>query len=144
MLRGEKNCKSWNGARGEKFSALLAVAKIGTRRRRNWTSKWSSNQDIQIRQMSQSERMKRLKWWIGQNYTEKKIKKQSNIKRGHTTIPLWHQGYTASNQTTKCSSLPPFSVRVIKDMSELREESQPGLSLPTRDRETFGPNKDMI
>lgn len=47
---------------GKVFSAL-AVAEIGTRRRINWTSKAntiseSSNQDIHIRQMSQSEQMK--------------------------------------------------------------------------------------
>lgn len=82
-----KICKSWNGVR-LKFSAL-AVAKIGTRRKRNWTSKAntiseSSNQDIHIRQMSQSEQMK------GSNDELEQItqKKQSNIKRGHATFPL--------------------------------------------------------
>lgn len=70
-----------------KFSAL-AVAKIGTRRR-NCTSKAntiseSSNQDIHIRQMSQSEQMKDSNDELDQ-ITQKK---QSNIKRGHTTFPL--------------------------------------------------------
>lgn len=82
-----RNLQSWNKER-RKFSAR-AVAKIGTTRGINWTSKAntiseSSNQDIQIRQMSQSKQMK------GSNDELDQIadKKQSNIKRGHTTFPL--------------------------------------------------------
>lgn len=128
---------------GGKFSAL-AVVKNGTRR--NWISKAntiseSSNQDIHIRQMSQSKQIK------GSNDELDQItqKKQSNIKRGYTTfLPSDIKGTQQVITRVKCSSLPPFSVRVIKDMSELGEESQPGPSLPTGDRETLGPNKDKI
>lgn len=78
------------------------------------------------------------------NWTKLHRKKQSNIKRGHTTFPSDIKGAQPVITRLKCSSLPPFSVRVIKDMSELGEGSRPGFSLPTRDRETFGPNKDVI
>jgi len=69
------------------FSAL-SMNKIGTRRR-NGTSKGttiseSSNQDIHMRQMSQSKQMKGSNDELEQ-ITQKK--KQSNIKRGHTTFP---------------------------------------------------------
>lgn len=139
-----KISKSWNGARG-KFS-VVAAAKIGTRRRRNWTSKpniisESGNQDIRIRQMSQSEQMR------GANDELEQITQRKNnqiLKKGTPLFPSDIKGTQQVITRLKCSSLPPFSVSVIKDMSELGEESQPGYSLLMGDRETFGPNKDMI
>lgn len=73
----QRNLQSWNKERG-KFSAR-AVAKIGTTRRRNWTSKAntiseSSNQDIQIGQMSQSKQMKGSNDELDQITDEKTIK----------------------------------------------------------------------
>lgn len=77
-----------------KFSAL-AVAKIGTRIRRKWTSKVntiseSTNQDIHIRQMSQREQMKGSDDELDQ-ITQKK---QSNIKRTHNFSLLTSRVHT--------------------------------------------------
>lgn len=102
----------------------------------------SGNQDIHIRRMSPSEQLRGPNDELDQIAQKKKI--NQILKEG---IPLFSSDIKGTHQVItrpKCSSLPPFSVRVIKDMSELGEESQPGLSLPTGDRETFGPNKDTI
>lgn len=130
---------------------LWPKKKIGTTRRSDRTSKVntiseSSNRDVQMRQnVTGRERMKDPNDELDQ-ITEKE--KQSNIKRGH---PPPHPPFLTSRVQrrlitgAKCSSLPPFSVRVIKDMSALGDESQPGCSLLTGGTERLlGPNKDMI
>lgn len=75
------------------------------------------------------------------NWTKLHRKNNQILKEGTPLFPFDIKGTQRVITRVKCSSLPPFSVRVIKDMSELEE---PGVSLPTGDRETFGPNKDMI
>lgn len=130
---------------------VVAKKKIGTMRRSDRTSKVntiseSSNRDVQMRQnVTGRERMKGPNDELDQ-ITEKE--KQSNIKRGHTTFPLPFLTSRVQRRLitgAKCSSLPPFSVRVIKDVSALGDESQPGCSLLTGGTERLlGPNKDMI
>ena len=78
------------------------------------------------------------------NWTKLHRKNNQILKEGTPLFPSDIKGTQKVITRVKCSSLPPFSVRVIKDMSELGEESQPGPSLPTGDRETLGPNKDKI
>lgn len=78
------------------------------------------------------------------NWTKLHRKNNQILKEGTPLFPSDIKGTQQVITQLKCSSLLPFSVRVIKDMSELGKESQPGLSLPTGDIETFGPNKDMI
>lgn len=78
------------------------------------------------------------------NWTKLQSKNNQILKEGTPLFPSDFKGTQQVITRLKWSSLPPFSVRVIKDMSELGEESQPRYSLLTGDRETFGANKDMI
>lgn len=80
------------------------------------------------------------------NWNKLHWEKKNNqiLKEGTARFPSDIKGTQRVITQVKCSSLPPFSVRVIKDMSELGEDSQPGLSLPAGDRETSGPHKDGI
>lgn len=137
--------KSWNGARGKFFPRSL-WPKLGQDDEEIGHQRLTQYQSPVIRTstLDKCHRASKGKTQM-MNWTKLHSRKNNQIlKEGTPLFPSDIKGTERVITRLKCSSLPPFSVRVIKDMSGLGEESQPGYSLLTGDRETFGLNKDMI